>query len=203
MVRDNRHASASIFGAIYLERGHGAAMITPAANTEAMDLHRAEISTQVTPGAVAVVLCDQAEWHQRTKRLQVPDHIRLLPLPAYAPELNSMKNPWQYFRCDKLCALVCDTYEDIVEACRQACLFVINDPATHPVHQMSRLGMCQCLGRLVLSPAIRYPDRNRSPRTMTYLVADDLPTVPAGERFRALLARPGILQLPGAHNGQA
>jgi methylisocitrate lyase len=38
---------------------------------------------------------------------------------------------------------------------------------------------------------------------MTYLVAADLPTVPAGDRFRALLARPGILQLPGAHNGQA
>ncbi len=38
---------------------------------------------------------------------------------------------------------------------------------------------------------------------MTYLVAADLPTAPAGERFRALLDRPGILQLPGAHNGQA
>jgi methylisocitrate lyase len=38
---------------------------------------------------------------------------------------------------------------------------------------------------------------------MTYLVGDDLPAAPAGERFRALLARPGILQMPGAHNGQA
>jgi methylisocitrate lyase len=38
---------------------------------------------------------------------------------------------------------------------------------------------------------------------MTYLVAADLPISPAGERFRALLGRPGILQLPGAHNGMA
>ena len=38
---------------------------------------------------------------------------------------------------------------------------------------------------------------------MTYLVATDLPNAPAGERFRALLARPGIMQMPGAHNGQA
>ncbi len=38
---------------------------------------------------------------------------------------------------------------------------------------------------------------------MTYLVAADLPTAPAGDRFHALLARPGILQLPGSHNGQA
>ncbi len=38
---------------------------------------------------------------------------------------------------------------------------------------------------------------------MTYLVASDLPEAPAGERFRALLARPGILQMPGTHNGMA
>ena len=38
---------------------------------------------------------------------------------------------------------------------------------------------------------------------MPYLVAADLPTAPAGQRFRALLGRPGILQLPGAHNGLA
>ncbi len=38
---------------------------------------------------------------------------------------------------------------------------------------------------------------------MTYLIADDLPAVPAGDRFRALLARPSILALPGTHNGLA
>lgn len=38
---------------------------------------------------------------------------------------------------------------------------------------------------------------------MPYLVAADLPSAPAGQRFRELLARPGILQLPGAHNGMA
>src|SRR5258706_11710675 len=38
---------------------------------------------------------------------------------------------------------------------------------------------------------------------MPYLVAADLPTSPAGQRFRALLDRPGILQMPGTHNGMA
>src|SRR5689334_24896778 len=38
---------------------------------------------------------------------------------------------------------------------------------------------------------------------MTYLVAADLPSSPPGERFRQLLTRPEILQLPGAHNGMA
>ena len=38
---------------------------------------------------------------------------------------------------------------------------------------------------------------------MTYLVAADLPHGQAGDRLRALLARPGIVQMPGAHNGMA
>jgi methylisocitrate lyase len=38
---------------------------------------------------------------------------------------------------------------------------------------------------------------------MTYLVAADLPAASPGERFRALLAQPGILQMPGTQNGMA
>jgi methylisocitrate lyase len=38
---------------------------------------------------------------------------------------------------------------------------------------------------------------------MPYLVAADLPKETAGARFRALLERPGILPMPGTHNGQA
>ena len=38
---------------------------------------------------------------------------------------------------------------------------------------------------------------------MVYLVASDLPLQSAGNRFRELLRRPGILKLPGAHNGMA
>ena len=38
---------------------------------------------------------------------------------------------------------------------------------------------------------------------MPYLVAADLPASSAGARFRALLERRGILQMPGTHNGLA
>ncbi len=38
---------------------------------------------------------------------------------------------------------------------------------------------------------------------MPYLVSSDLSTQSAGERFRALVERGGILHLPGAHNGMA
>src|SRR5271167_2003403 len=76
MVRDNRHDSAYLFGAICPARGVGAAIIMPAANTEAMNEHLAEISTQVMPGAHAVLLCDGAGWHQTGDKLRVPDNMR-------------------------------------------------------------------------------------------------------------------------------
>lgn len=38
---------------------------------------------------------------------------------------------------------------------------------------------------------------------MTYLLAEDRPDRPAGERFRDLLGRPGILRMPGTQNGMA
>jgi methylisocitrate lyase len=38
---------------------------------------------------------------------------------------------------------------------------------------------------------------------MPYLVASDVPEQSAGKRFRTLVERGGILQMPGAHNGMA
>ena len=57
----------------------------------------------------------------------MPENITLMHLPPYAPELNPVENVWEYLRANKLCNLVWDTYDAIVEACRKA-WEVINDP---------------------------------------------------------------------------
>jgi len=49
-------------------------------------------------------------------------------LPAYSPKLNSMENIWHYLRVNKLRLLVCDSYEAIVTACKNAWHFLISDP---------------------------------------------------------------------------
>ncbi len=128
MVRDNRHDSVHLFGAICPARGVGAAIIMPAVNTEAMNEHLKEISMQVDHGAHALLVLDGAGWHQRGGGLQVPDNITLLSLPPYAPELNPMERVWEYLRENKLCAVVWDTYDAIVEACRKAWTFLTDDP---------------------------------------------------------------------------
>ena len=101
MVRDNRHDSVYLFGAICHARGAGAAIIMPTVNTEAMNEHLKEISTQIAPGAHAVLVCDGAGWHQQGKRLRTPHNITLLRLPPYSPELNPMENIWDYLRGNK------------------------------------------------------------------------------------------------------
>ena len=78
--RDQRTASTYIFGAVCPKQGKGAALILPACNTEAMNLHLAEIAKTVAPGAHAVLLVDQAGWHM-SMRLAVPPNITIIALP--------------------------------------------------------------------------------------------------------------------------
>jgi transposase len=78
-----------------------------------------EISQGVSAGAIAVLVLDRAGWHT-SPRLRVPDNIALLPLPPYAPELNPVENVWQFIRANFLSHRVWQTYDDIVEACRNA-----------------------------------------------------------------------------------
>ena len=95
--RDQRTASAYIFGAICPREGKGAARVLPRCNTAAMNLHLAEIAQAVASGAHAVLLLDQAGWHLSDK-LVVPPNLTLLPLPPKCPELNPVENIWQFMR---------------------------------------------------------------------------------------------------------
>ena len=116
-LRDQRRQSAYLFGAVCADRGVGAALVLPHANTDAMSLHLAEISRHVAAGAHAVVVLDGAGWHQTGGRLKVPGNISLLRLPPYSPELNPQENVWPYLRQNQLSNRVFANYDAIVEAC--------------------------------------------------------------------------------------
>jgi transposase len=94
--------------------------VLPYANGEAMNLHLAEISRRVSPGAHAVVTLDGAGWHQSGGRLKVPSNISLLILPPYSPELNPQENIWHYMRQNYLANSVFETYDAIVDVCCDA-----------------------------------------------------------------------------------
>jgi hypothetical protein len=114
--RDQRYDWAYLFGAVCPARGIGAALVLPTVNTEAMNLHLAEISAQVASGAHAVVTLDGAGWYQTGGKLQLPHNISLLPLPPYSPELNPVENIWRFLRQNYLANRIFDTYAGIVDA---------------------------------------------------------------------------------------
>lgn len=128
-VQDTRYGWAYLFGAVCPERAVGAGLVMPNANTEAMNLHLAEISKAVSPGAHAALVADGAGWHISSK-LVIPDNITLVKLPPYAPELNPIENVWAYLRGTKLAHRLFNTYDDIVAACCDAWNTFIADSKT-------------------------------------------------------------------------
>ena len=44
-----------------------------------------------------VIVMDGAGWHQ-SKKLIIPNNIRIIILPPYSPELNPVEKLWQYIK---------------------------------------------------------------------------------------------------------
>ncbi len=126
-AHDQRTKWAYIFGAICPAKGKAAGLVLPRCNTQAMQWHLEEISTQVARRAHAVVLLDRAGWHL-TDKLDVPANMTLMPLPARAPELNPMENIWQFMRDNWLSNRVFNSYEDIVGHCCEAWNNLVDQP---------------------------------------------------------------------------
>ncbi|MDP6563511.1 MAG: IS630 family transposase [Alphaproteobacteria bacterium] len=126
-AKDQRTKSAYIFGAICPARGVGAALVLPRCNTQAMQWHLAEIASQVTPGAHAILIQDQAGWHT-TAKLLIPSNITLLPLPPRSPELNPVENIWQFMRDNWISNRVFKSYDEIVAISAEAWNKLIDQP---------------------------------------------------------------------------
>ena len=112
---DQRYDNAYLFGAICPARGVGAALALAYADTDMMQLHLDEISSNVAKGAHAVVLLDRAGWHI-TSKLDMPENITPIFLPSRAPELNPVENVWQYLRQNWISNTVFENYDAILDA---------------------------------------------------------------------------------------
>ena len=125
--RDQRTASTYIFGAVCPKEGKGAALVMPACNTEAMNLHLLEIERAIAPGAHAVLLVDQAGWHM-SARLVAPQNITIIALPSKCPELNPVENVWEFMRDNWLSNRVFSSYDDLVDHCCDAWNKLVDQP---------------------------------------------------------------------------
>ena len=121
--------NAYLSGAICPARGVGAALALPYADTDMMQLHLDEISSNVAKGAHAVLLLDRAGWHI-TSKLGMPDNITPIFLPSRAPELNPVENVRQYLRQNWISNTVFENYDAIVDAACDAWRKLTAQPET-------------------------------------------------------------------------
>jgi transposase len=92
-------------------------LILPHVNGHCMQIFIDEIAARY-PNERVVMVLDGAGWH-RSQAIRLPDHLRLLPLPPYSPELNPQEHIWddlreKYFLNQAFDSL--DALEDKLEA---------------------------------------------------------------------------------------
>lgn len=85
-----------VYGAVEPRQGHFDWMLSPQMNTARMEAFLTRVGA-AHPDAFIVMVVDGASSHVG-KALKVPEHMRLLQLPAYSPELNPCENIWDDLR---------------------------------------------------------------------------------------------------------
>jgi putative transposase len=77
--------------ALEVDGAHGAELLfTPAIDRDIHALFLKQIADS-DPGALHVVIADQAGFHLPANDARIPTNLRLLPLPPYSPELNPVE----------------------------------------------------------------------------------------------------------------
>ena len=80
-------------------------------NTQRMNDFLRQVSGK-HPGDFIVMILDGASSH-RGKDLVIPENVRLLPLPAYSPELNPQEHLWEEIREKEFPNRVFDSLEGV------------------------------------------------------------------------------------------
>lgn len=90
------HEYTYAYAAVDVDTGELDTLILPSVNGECMQVFLDEVSTR-HPFDRIVMILDGAGWHS-SHALKVPENIKLLPLPPYAPELNPVEHLWDELR---------------------------------------------------------------------------------------------------------
>jgi len=92
VVREYMYA----YAAVAPTQGQMVSLVLPEASTAMMNLFLEQVG-QTFSKYFIIMQVDQAGWHS-AKDLVVPENIRLIPQPAYSPELNPVEHIWEELR---------------------------------------------------------------------------------------------------------
>jgi hypothetical protein len=82
------------------------------------------------PDNFIVMLVDQAGWHT-SKKLAIPENIRLIKLPPRSPELNSSEHIWEELRQKHFPNIAFKTLDAVEKTLCQGLNALSSNPAKH------------------------------------------------------------------------
>lgn len=91
-IREYRYA----YGAVEPQTGESVFLVLPYCNTVCMNIFLQEVSKSY-PNDFILLVADGATWH-RSKGLETPANIEIIPLPPYTPEMNPIEQIWKEIR---------------------------------------------------------------------------------------------------------
>lgn len=101
-------------------------LILPRVNGACMQVFLDEVARRHPKERIVMVL-DGAGWHQ-SGHLNLPDNLRLLPLPPYSPELNPVEHLWDELREKAFLNRVFDTIDALEDHLEANLRTLENDP---------------------------------------------------------------------------
>ena len=121
-IREFRYA----YGAVDPINGDKFFLIAPNCDTDCMNIFLRELSAEFPKDYILLPL-DNATWH-KSKKLIIPDNIRLFYLPPRTPELNPIEQIWKEIRkrgfknklfatLDKVVQRLCVTCNSLSASC--------------------------------------------------------------------------------------
>ena len=102
-------------------------LILPSADTEMMKLFLSHVSSTYAKSFVGMQV-DQAGWHV-TNELTIPENIRLIPQPAYSPELNPVEHVWEELREKQLSNRAFASLDEVIDKVCEGLNQLEADPA--------------------------------------------------------------------------
>ena len=124
-IREYRYA----YGAVEPMTGDSCFLVMPYCNSDCMNVFLEVLSKQY-PDDLILLCCDGAGWH-KSKKLQVPENIKLFYIPPYTPEMNPIEQIWKEIRkrgfkneifvtlekvVDRLCDTICSLAPAIIHS---------------------------------------------------------------------------------------
>lgn len=94
--------------------GETEAIVVPMSNMEAMKEQLRLISQSTPTDKHAVVIMDQASWHQ-SYLADSFKNLTVIHLPPYSPELNPIEQVWSWLRQNEIANRCFECYDDIVD----------------------------------------------------------------------------------------